>query len=96
MSRRTKEINKIVGVVIAISSRLILLALVAVLLYEGAVRGYAFGHDIFYASSAEAAPGRDIIMHNGSVEPLHDCRLTLNSVCQSLQGTGAFWMLQAR
>jgi len=59
MSRRTKEINKIVGVVIAISSRLILLALVAVLLYEGTVRGYAFGHDIFYASSAEAAPGRD-------------------------------------
>ncbi len=59
MSRRTKEINKIVGVVIAISSRLILLALVAVLLYEGSSRGYAFGHNIFYASSVEAAPGRD-------------------------------------
>lgn len=59
MSRATKEINKITGAVIAISSRLIILALVILLLYEGVTRGYEFGHEIFYASAMEAEPGRD-------------------------------------
>ena len=59
MSRATKEINKITGAVIAVSSRLIILALVVLLLYEGVTRGYAFGHEIFYASAMEEEPGRD-------------------------------------
>lgn len=59
MSRTTKEINRITGAIIAISGRLILLSLLAVLLYEGVLRGYEFGHEIFYASSVEAKPGRD-------------------------------------
>lgn len=59
MSRATKEINKITGAVIAVSSRLIILALVILLLYEGVTRGYAFGHEIFYASAMEAEPGRN-------------------------------------
>ncbi|WP_312500550.1 endolytic transglycosylase MltG [Lacrimispora sp.] len=59
MSRATNEINKITGAVIAISSRLIILALVILLLYEGVTRGYEFGHEIFYASAVEAEPGRD-------------------------------------
>lgn len=59
MSRTTKEINKITGAVIAISGRLIILALVVLLLYEGVARGYEFGHEIFYASSVEAEPGHD-------------------------------------
>ena len=59
MSRATKEINKITGAVIAISSRLIILALVILLLYEGVTRGYEFGHEIFYASAMEAEPGRN-------------------------------------
>lgn len=59
MSRTTKEINRITGAIIAISSRLIVLALVVLLLYEGVTRGYEFGHGIFYASAMEAEPGRD-------------------------------------
>lgn len=60
MSRVTKEINKITGTVIGISGRLILYALVVLLLVEGMSRGYAFGHDIFYATSMEEAPGTDM------------------------------------
>lgn len=59
MSRTTKEINKITGAVIAISIRLILLALIALLLYEGVTKGYEFGHQIFYASAMETEPGQD-------------------------------------
>lgn len=59
MSRTTKEINKITGAVIAISFRLIVLALVVILLYRGVTSGYEFGHEIFYASAVEAEPGHD-------------------------------------
>ncbi len=59
MSRTTKEINKITGAVIAISIKLIVLALVVLLLYEGVSRGYEFGHEIFYASAVEETPGHD-------------------------------------
>lgn len=59
MSRTTKEINKITGAIIAISGRLIVLALVVMLLYEGVQRGYEFGHEIFYASSIDPEPGHD-------------------------------------
>ncbi len=60
MSRTTNEINKVTGAVIAISIRLILLALIVLLLYEGVTKGYEFGHEIFYASAMETKPGRDI------------------------------------
>ncbi|MGC6175879.1 endolytic transglycosylase MltG [Lacrimispora sp. 38-1] len=59
MSRTTNEINKITGAIIAISSRLIIFALVILLLYEGVTRGYEFGHEIFYASAMEQSPGQD-------------------------------------
>lgn len=57
MSRITKEINKITGAIIGISGKLILYAVVILLLFEGITRGYAFGHDIFYAAAMEEAPG---------------------------------------
>lgn len=59
MSRTTKEINKITGAVIAISARLIVLAVFTLLLHEGVTKGYEFGHEIFYASVMEEKPGRD-------------------------------------
>lgn len=59
MSRTTKEINKITGAIIALSIRLIILALMILLLYEGITRGYEFGHEIFYASAMESEPGQD-------------------------------------
>ncbi len=60
MSKRTREINRITMAIISISVRLILYALVILLLYEAVVQGYAFGHEVFFAESAEEAPGRDI------------------------------------
>lgn len=58
MSRMTKEINKITGTIIGISGKLIVYAVVILLLFEGITRGYAFGHNIFYATAMEEAPGR--------------------------------------
>ena len=62
MSHITREINKVTGTVIGISGKLILYALVILLLAEGITRGYAFGHSLFYESSVEQAPGRDIVV----------------------------------
>lgn len=59
MSRTTKGINKITMTVTGISIRLILCVLVVFLLWKGLTWGYAFGHTIFYATSAEASPGRE-------------------------------------
>lgn len=59
MSRTTKEINKITGAVIAVSSRLIIIALLVLLLCEGVTRGYEFGHELFYASAVDQKPGLD-------------------------------------
>ena len=60
MSHITRDINKVTGTVIGLSGKLILYALVILLLAEGITRGYAFGHSLFYESSVEQAPGRDI------------------------------------
>ena len=50
MSRRTREINRITTAIITISIKLMVLALLVLLLYEAVVRGFAFGHEIFYLS----------------------------------------------
>lgn len=60
MSNRTNEINKITTTIIGISVKLIVYALIVLLLYEAVVRGYAFGHEVFYAEAVEEAPGRDV------------------------------------
>lgn len=60
MSETTKDINRVTGTIIGISFRLIIYAVAILLLYEGATKGYEFGHEIFYASSMEEAPGRDM------------------------------------
>lgn len=67
MSNRTSDINKITTAIISISLRLILYALIILLLYEAVVRGFAFGHSIFYAEAVEEAPGHDItvVMEDG-------------------------------
>lgn len=58
MSQITKDINKITGTIIGVSGKLILYALILLLLTEGIVRGYAFGHTIFYQTPMEPAPGQ--------------------------------------
>lgn len=59
MSRATKKINRITGTIISISGKLIIYALVILLLYEGASRGYEFGHEVFHPTPMAAAPGID-------------------------------------
>lgn len=59
MSRITKEINKISLAVISLSGRLVFYALVFVLLFMGARKGYEFGHSIFYSPGMEEKPGTD-------------------------------------
>ena len=57
MSQVTKEINAITGTIIGVSGKLIIYALVILLLVEGMTRGYAFGHEVFYATAMEPEPG---------------------------------------
>jgi len=60
MSQLTKDINKITKTIITVSGKLIVYALVFMLLVEGVTRGYAFGHEIFYATAVDAPPGKDL------------------------------------
>lgn len=62
MSRMTKEINKITGTIIGISGKLILYAVILLLLFEGMTKGYEFGHEIFYATAMDEAPGVDKVV----------------------------------
>ena len=57
MSQMTKEINAITGTIIGVSGNLIVYALVILLLVEGMTRGYAFGHEVFYATAVDPEPG---------------------------------------
>ena len=60
MSDATREINKVTGTIIRVSWKLIVYAVVALLMYEGVTRGYAFGHDIFSSSAMASEPGVDM------------------------------------
>ena len=72
MSKTTREINKITTTVISISVKLIVYALVILLLYEAVTRGFAFGHEIFYAEAAEEEPGRDVRVTISAEDSLQD------------------------
>lgn len=92
MSQITKDINKITGTIIGISGKLILYALVVLLLAEGITRGYAFGHDIFYATAMEQPPGRDksITIPAGqseteTIKTLKDLKLIGNELAVRIQ-----------
>lgn len=56
MSNATREINRITTAIIRISVKLIVYALIILLLYEAVTKGFAFGHEIFYAEAVEEAP----------------------------------------
>ena len=66
MSNATREINRITTAIIRISMKLIVYALIILLLYEAVIKGYAFGHQIFYAEAMEEAPGHDMTV---TIEP---------------------------
>ncbi len=91
MSHITRDINRVTGTVIGISGKLILYPLVILLLAEGITRGYAFGHSLFYESSVEQAPGRDIVVTipdgQKDSETIHELKKadssTMNLLCGS-------------
>lgn len=68
MSQTTKEINRITRTIIGICGRLIIYILVLLLLYEGVTKGFAFGHEIFYATAAAREPGLDktVVIEEGT------------------------------
>jgi len=67
MSRTTRDINRITTAIIGISARLIVFAAVFVLMYEGATKGYQFGHAIFAPEAVDAEPGivKEIVIAEG-------------------------------
>ena len=81
MSETTKEINKVTSAIIGICFRLIIYALAILLIYEGVTQGFRFGHEIFYASSVEEAPGHDQNFTVASGE-------TVRAVGQELEDAG--------
>ncbi len=60
MSHRTREINRITTTIITVSLKLIIFALVLLILYQGATRGYAFGHEVFAPTPVSPEPGVEI------------------------------------
>ena len=72
MSDTTREINKVTGTIIRISLKLIIYAVVILVLYEGITKGYSFGYDIFYSSSAAPKPGVDMRVTIGEGEKVAD------------------------
>lgn len=60
MSETTREINKITKTIISVSMKLIVCAVVILLLYEAIVRGYQFGHSLFYDTAAAEPPGTEM------------------------------------
>lgn len=60
MSKTTKQINRITSTIILIAVRIIIIAAIAVFAVQGVKKAYEFGHSIFYETSVEEAPGRDV------------------------------------
>ena len=68
MSNRTREINKITMAIICISVKLMVYALIILLLYEAVIRGYAFGHAVFFAEAVDAPPGKTVTVQMSGEE----------------------------
>ena len=61
MSRqRQRGVNKMIRTAVAIAVRVIVYSLLTVAIIKGSQVAYNFGHEIFYISSVEEAPGRDV------------------------------------
>ena len=84
MSNRTREINKITTTIIGISVKLMVYALIILLLYEAVARGYAFGHEIFFAEAVDEAPGQDMVVQIDSKESVSDAAQFLAHKADSL------------
>lgn len=52
--------NKLVKTIIGVSVEVIFLALIIIVIYNGAVKAYSFGFSVFAEKPIAAEPGRDI------------------------------------
>lgn len=52
--------NKLVKTIIGVSVEVIFLALIIIVIYNGAVKAYSFGFSVFAEQPIAAEPGRDI------------------------------------
>lgn len=55
-----KDINRVTGVIIKVSLKLIITALLILVLYEGMHAGFNFGYEIFADTAVSSAPGTEI------------------------------------
>lgn len=60
MSRIGRQINRLMSTIMGVSLKLIVYAVVLLILVRGTYIAYNFGHEIFYASSVDKEPGKDI------------------------------------
>lgn len=58
--QRQSGVNKMIRTAVVIAVRVIVYSLLAVAIIKGSQIAYNFGHEIFYISSVEEAPGRDV------------------------------------
>ena len=58
--QRQSGVNKMIRTAVAIAVRVIVYSLLTVAIIKGSQVAYNFGHEIFYISSVEEAPGRDV------------------------------------
>lgn len=55
-----KDINRVTGVIIKVSLKLIITALLILVLYEGMHAGFNFGYEIFADMAMSPAPGTEV------------------------------------
>lgn len=55
-----KDINRVTGVIIKVSLKLIITALLILVLYEGMHAGFNFGYEIFADTAMSSAPGTEV------------------------------------
>lgn len=60
MSDTAKDINLVTGVIIKVSLKLIITALLILVLYEGMRAGFNFGYEIFADTAMAPAPGTEV------------------------------------
>lgn len=59
MSDTANDINRVTGVIIKVSLKLIIAALLILILYEGMRAGFHFGYEIFADTAMAPAPGKE-------------------------------------
>ena len=67
MAKKTKTVNQVTGAVISVTLRLLVLAVVVLVLWTGAVKGFEFGYEIFNGAAVAQSPGlkKTLVLNEG-------------------------------